>query len=928
MSRAERFIVFSPSRGYWHYIPVSRGGGGASEWSFDAATVQRFMSEERARIHAAWLAGGSTDPSLPSWARRGRPNADVVPDVEVRRWDQRGEPGLARAPEPIARPDVAGILATLKDFQRDSVEYIFDQLFRTSATDRFLLADEVGLGKTMVARGVIAKVVDHLWRDKARIDIAYICSNGEIARQNINRLNISRHSAFQTASRLTLLPMQVRSLEKHRLNFIALTPGTSFDLKSSLGTAEERWMLYWLLRRAWPKITRGVGAKNVLEGNKNRQTFRAWIRQYDPDASIDPGLQSAFVERLHAHDRLAEEQGEPTYRRQFRALCEEFYGRPQHNVPWKLRRKRNELVSRLRALLAATCIGALDPDLIVLDEFQRFKDLLRSDSEPGQLARHLFETPGARVLMLSATPYKMYTVSHEQEDDHYADFLDTLRFLFNDEHRTRELASLLRQYRKSLYQIGDSPSQQLHDIRRQIEQRLRAVIARTERLAVSADRDGMLREVSNGHIPLAKGDVRAYVHLQGIARLLDRGSVVDHWKSAPYLLNFMDNYELKRAFRRGLGDERLEPALRDRLARAPHLTLPWQAMMDYEPVEPHNPRVRRLVSDLLDNGSWRLLWLAPSLPYYRLQGPFADAALQAMTKRLIFSSWFVVPRSLSVLLSYEAERRMMLADPHEDTEYAAYARRGALLNFTRSQGRLAGMPVLAMLYPSPALARMGDALAISQELGADEPPEADAVLAQVRRRLTDPLARLARQHAQPTSGREDEAWYWAAPLLLDLQHDPEATRSWWADPTLASTWSDGAGDDGWADHIAEARRVLDGSFTLGRPPDDLADVLAHLALAGPANCALRALSRVAADEAVSDRPAIRHAAGRVAWGFRSLFNLPTSINLVRGMSRREPYWLRVVEYCLAGGLQSVLDEYAHMLRESRRRVEAEPDEAA
>ena len=46
---------------------------------------------------------------------------------------------------------------------------------------RFLIADEVGLGKTLVARGLIAKAVDHLWDSIERIDVLYICSNQEIA---------------------------------------------------------------------------------------------------------------------------------------------------------------------------------------------------------------------------------------------------------------------------------------------------------------------------------------------------------------------------------------------------------------------------------------------------------------------------------------------------------------------------------------------------------------------------------------------------------------------------------------------------------------------------------------------------------------------------------------------------------------------------
>ena len=56
------------------------------------------------------------------------------------------------------RPDTVRVLNGLKGFQRDTVEYAFERLYLASdSTRRFLVADEVGLGKTLVARGVIAK---------------------------------------------------------------------------------------------------------------------------------------------------------------------------------------------------------------------------------------------------------------------------------------------------------------------------------------------------------------------------------------------------------------------------------------------------------------------------------------------------------------------------------------------------------------------------------------------------------------------------------------------------------------------------------------------------------------------------------------------------------------------------------------------------
>ena len=132
------------------------------------------------------------------------------------------------------RPDTQGMLDGLKGFQRDTVEYAFDRLYRApDSSRRFLVADEVGLGKTLVARGVIAKAIDHLWEGPHRvdqIDIVYICSNSQIARQNVRRLQIG-NSRFVRADRLTLLPREIRGLRGNRVNYLALTPGTSFQFK-------------------------------------------------------------------------------------------------------------------------------------------------------------------------------------------------------------------------------------------------------------------------------------------------------------------------------------------------------------------------------------------------------------------------------------------------------------------------------------------------------------------------------------------------------------------------------------------------------------------------------------------------------------------------------------------------------------------------
>lgn len=125
------------------------------------------------------------------------------------------------------RADAA--LAPLKVFQRRTVDYVFDRLYgQDDPVRQFLVADEVGLGKTMVARGVIARMIEHLWDSTKRIDILYICSNQAIAAQNLNRLNVLGRRELALPTRMTLVPLQLRDqagLDANKVNFISLTPG-------------------------------------------------------------------------------------------------------------------------------------------------------------------------------------------------------------------------------------------------------------------------------------------------------------------------------------------------------------------------------------------------------------------------------------------------------------------------------------------------------------------------------------------------------------------------------------------------------------------------------------------------------------------------------------------------------------------------------
>lgn len=830
-------------------------------------------------------------------------------------------------------PDAEAVLRQLKGFQRDTAEYAFQRLYLDDdSTHRFLVADEVGLGKTLVARGIVAKTIEHLWDQVDRIDIVYICSNSNIARQNISRLSLPGCPAFEHASRVTLLPIELESLASNKVNLVSFTPGTSFRLSGGGGKYYERILLYWLLHEMWD-FGQSSAPKNIFQGGAGKKRFRRLLKAFPRDCHLDATLAERFRRAVEAQVDSERDAGKPDLRSRFLDLCDLFkYARK--NVPREEKRIRNRFIGDLRTLLARTCLQALEPDLVILDEFQRFRDLLDGDDPAAELASDLFsyadDTTAVRTLLLSATPYKMYTLAHELgEENHYEDFLRTVHFLNGSRQDENRLPPLLGRYRQELYGLGEGSSEGLEEAKNAVEAELRRVMSRTERVRASDAGDGMLREVPSRSVRLEDRDVDRYIGFQRVARELGHPDVIEYWKSAPYLLNFMDGYKLKEALLEHAEDG--ASGVAQALSAEMQALLDWREVEDYAEIDPANARLRGFLDDILANGAWQTLWVPPTAPYYRLEEPFRSLSDADFTKRLVFSAWTVVPRVVATLTSYEAERRIFrrFEEAPKNTP-TARERRTPLLMFTFSDDRLTGLPVLGLLYPSPSFAALGDTLTARQEIGSAE-PSLEEVVDVVKRRLR-PLLDLLTRHA-PHEGAEDEAWYWAAPILADLENPDEAALDWWDRPDLPSKWSgieegSEAASARWKDHVDEAVQLVRGETSLGRPPRDLLDVAALLAIAGPATAALRSFHRVSGGSARLEDGRVRDAAGRAAWAFRSLFNLPEAMAILRAGRQDTPYWLRVLEYSAAGCLPALLDEYAHLLRDFNGLFDREGPELA
>ncbi len=816
-------------------------------------------------------------------------------------------------------------LGMLKDFQRKTVNYVFRRLYTSpDRVNRVLIADEVGLGKTLVAKGVITKAIDFL-KDK-RVGIVYICSNSSIARQNVNHLNITGSSDAAIAERMTLLPLYTNKLIGNKVNFVSFTPGTSFDLRSSGGIALERALIYHILRKGW-RLGDEAPPKNLLMGDMKNVNWKRKLRDFALD-EIDKTLSDKFIEALKERDM----------RRRFNRLARQFPRvKKYRNIPYELRQERSSLIGELRTVLAKSCVSALEPDIVILDEFQRFKNLLAGEDEVARLAKAVFEYPGVKVILLSATPYKMYTMYHEKEtDDHYEDFLKTIQFLFNSNEKTDTFEKDLAKYRDAILDPGSIDNPELMKAKQRIESRLRKIMVRTERLSVSVDQKDMVSEMEVRSGTLKTSDLKSFAVLDKIAGHLGVGDTVEYWKSAPYLLSTMDRdgYKIKKellSHTAQITGQKLLPLFKDNQ----HYLLKWEDIRYFRPVDPGNSRVRTLLGNTVDQGAWKLLWIPPSFPYYSVQrGPYADPDIHHFTKSLIFSSWLVVPKVISLLTSYEAERRMVTSF-EKDSEYDKERLRPRLLDFKFSRERPTGMAVFTLVYPCLTLALRFDPLEeAKQAIENDQLPDMQYMTEKAEAFLEELLTPiLARFHNK--EGQSDEQWYWAALAALDWKHYQRPARAWFETGESKYKWSTmvGAIDDAesrFLEHIQMFKKHFRKPREIGRPPRDLIPVLAKITLASPAVSVLRAMLRFCKLYDIGrSGDWLLSSAARVAMGFRSLFNLPETMTLIRGQSPSDyaRYWESVLDYCVDGNLQSVLDEYAHILRESLGLMEILPHEA-
>ena len=788
----------------------------------------------------------------------------------------------------MKRPDVDAVLAPLKGFQRKTVDHGFHRLFEArDSTHRFLVADEVGLGKTLVARGIIARTIDHLWDSVDRIDIIYICSNASIARQNLRKLKISGAGdrSVALATRLTMLATELAAEHGHasmadsKLNFISFTPRTSFDMGHSTGQWPEREVLFHMVQ---PHIDRWTPLANLLQGNIG--DARWWRRLLkEKRIPIEKGIRDRFDARFSVDTDLQSD---------IREVLDTWFHRHRKSWPEEARRRRNEVIGHLRSLLASVCVDGLEPDLVILDEFQRFKGMLETRPEErtpaAELAQALFEaeTPEGnpvRTLLLSATPYKLYTADAEIEhEDHYEDFLATTRFLLaGDDARVERLKHKLMVFGGALKRAAAGGADDVASARRGIELILRRVMARTERVSASEAQDAMVDEPTVV-VTILPSDVRQYMAADALFREVGDRDPMQFWKSAPYLAHFMRGYRF---------DQRLEEAVETSPHRVAGVLqtytdafLDADAIQSFEGIDPAHAKLRELLGDVLDGGLWRLLWMPPTVPYWPLGGPFVGQ--EGRTKSLLFSAWNVVPDVVSAVVSYEVERRMAGGGIVEYADPAKQQRRLLRLAQT-AEGKRSGHRLLLVLLPC---------LTLADECHPLRAPQGNDPRSWVRERTDLLLSELP----NPSKGEVDNRWEWLLPLLLDPGLR-DFLRQWQA----AASWN--RPNPEYFNEYVDDLLAIDPA-DLGVRPPRLSELATELALGAPGVIASRMLAMAGIDDTTRRRLSVD-----VAMAFWSQFNRPTVITMLRELEGEDvPYWRAVIRYCRDGNLQAVVDETWHL----------------
>ncbi|MDE6478866.1 MAG: helicase [Muribaculaceae bacterium] len=753
------------------------------------------------------------------------------------------------------------------DFQAATADHVLESYKK--GQKRVLVADEAGLGKTTVASEVVRRVKNELAKGVLNDDglycVVYVCSNLQIAQQNIDTISDDGETVDLAQSRLSMQHFvfynkkaKLKSEGKDTL-FLSLTPTTSFQMTLGTGSVNERALIYACLSLlpefqsheilnslasilvGWaPKSWEGLSTHYYNEVRKsNMDEYREKIVE----------MTTSRLSQVCSKDE--------TFLQRLIRLCTS-----KQDKQWQ-----DEIyyfTIELRKIFSDISLEIMKPDLVIMDEFQKFSSLIDTDTvtetEENIIARKFFANKDTYILLLSATPYKPYTTLEElnetNNDEQYRDFHRLMDFLYINNDRNFDFKNIWRNYSSVLKHLEKGIDETIHQKHQLAESMLYNVIGRTERL-----NEGIIRE----NLPsldnyLSVGDIESFIQMQHLIdncrRLNEKvySAPVDYTKSTAYQLSFMDNYKLKDTIARAWKDGAGKGIKKD------CLLLDRNKVEDYSLEDYKNAQLSFIVDTIFGKGKKStgvesLLWVPTSHPYYTQQ-PNVFTKNETFSKYLIFSSWGMVPKMLACLLSYETERRLFrrtIETYHKDDS--------PVLRDSPKDSKSQKTKALTVMHTlSTCLADMYDP---EEYFGKPLSYIKEQIKKKIRIKLNEFEGKIVNRISSL------DIYH----LLIGLDNTKE-----------------------------EIRNI----------PKNADEALADMAIGAPAVCLYRIFKRI------GDADAKQHAE-EVAKELISIFNNRQGIAAVRNNCKAHSnFFQNVIDYCIQGNLQAVLDEFVHMIGENKK----------
>ncbi len=489
--------------------------------------------------------------------------------------------------------------ARSKPFQAATVKAATAALSGCNPLRRFLVADEVGLGKTVVARDTLAALAG-----KARkFTVYYITSGLKVADQNKVELlrfldKDDAKDALSIIDRVGLIPFEEK--RKGKLRLYAFTPTTSFSSSQRL----EGYIEYGATS-GWPWACEEAQGK------------------FDNVSAL---FKTAYGRALRA------EFGKPARENILHAIDTSKHG---------------QSLGRMRKALAQAALDSAPPDLVIFDEFQCYRELLDAGAD-NPLARQLLAgidggTPPP-ILLLSATPYRFYAERWESGAGAapHVEFFEIIEFLGGSAVRA-EAETQFRRFGDLLHLIGHLPPdsrtaaiEEAQTLKHHLEALLTPLMSRTERPA--SDHAG---EPAPPSVRIEPHDLDVYRHFTDHVPPKLAGSAIGYWLSVPLPAQALgDRYLISRDID--------FPATRS----VPRLGV---TNCFKPPKDGWGSAKLRALNDLVPTEALALPWVLPSLTWWAPSGPWAKVTQSP--KMLIFSRFRATPQSLAALVSLEVERK-------------------------------------------------------------------------------------------------------------------------------------------------------------------------------------------------------------------------------------------------------------------------------